>query len=185
MNKVLKCITSAVTMHRMSTTNPRLTITLKPSVSAQIRELSRLTGNSQSGVISELLESSSPVFERLIQVLAAAEKAKAELGVQVKRDLEGAQTRIERQFGLIMDDFGDVTRPILEQAEVIQRRAAAGGAGLSLRRTSNTRREAALTPPSNRGVRYDPINIEKIAAAVTPLKPKPKKRGGKSGGVGK
>ncbi len=113
-------------MHRMTTTNPRLTITLQPFVSAQIRELSRLTGTSQSGVIAELLESSSPIFDRLITVLAAAEAAKAELGGQVKRDLEAAQTRVERQLGLILEDFADVTRPILDQAEGIRRRARRG-----------------------------------------------------------
>lgn len=172
-------------MHRMSTTNPRLTITLQPSVSAQIRELSRLTGNSQSGVISELLESSSPVFERLIKVLAAAEAAKAELGGQVKRDLEAAQIRVERQLGLILEDFGDVTRPILDQAEGIRRRAAAGGAGRSLRRTSATRREAAPTPLSNRGVRYDQITTENIAAGQGQSKRKATKRGAKTGGVEK
>lgn len=184
MNKVLKCITFRVTMHSMSTTNPRLTITLQPSVSAQIRELSRLTGNSQSGVISELLESSSPVFERLIKVLAAAESAKAELGGQVKRDLEAAQTRVERQLGLILDDFSDVTRPILDQAEGIRRRARSGAAR-GAKAPSRRGPGAAPAPLSNRGVRYDPKATEKIAQSQTPVGKKPVKRGVKIGGVGK
>lgn len=168
----------------MSTTNPRLTITLQPSVSAQIRELSRLTGNSQSGVISELLESSSPVFERLIKVLAAAEAAKAEIGGQVKRDLEAAQIRVERQLGLILEDFGDVTRPILDQAEGIRRRARSGAAR-DARAPSRRASGAAPTPLSNRGVRYDPTATEKIAHSPNPVRKKPGKRGVKSGGVGK
>jgi hypothetical protein len=169
----------AFMMHLMTTTNPRLTITLQPSVSAQIRELSRLTGSSQSGVISELLESSSPIFERLIQVLAAAETAKAELGGQVKRDLEAAQTRVERQLGLILEDFGDVTRPILSTAESITRRATPGRARSG---TSGARRRDA-TPLSNRGVRYDQSTIKPIANKKDSLRPKAKKHGGKSGGV--
>lgn len=178
-------------MHHMSTTNPRLTITLKPSVSAQIRELSRLTGNSQSGVISELLESSSPIFDRLITVLAAAEAAKAELGGQVKRDLEAAQTRVERQLGLILEDFADVTRPILDQAEGIRRRArrgAAGRAGESLRPTSGARRTApkgSATPLSNRGVRYDQSTTKPIADKQALVMAGPKKHGSKSRGVKK
>jgi hypothetical protein len=168
----------------MSTTNPRLTITLQPSVSAQIRELSRLTGNSQSAVISDLLESSSPVFERLIQVLAAAESAKSELSGQVKRDLEAAQTRVERQLGLIMEDFGDVTRPILDQAEGIKRRARSG-AGRDALAPSRRASSAAPTPLSNRGVRYDPKATDKIAQSQIPVSKKPVKRGVKIGGVGK
>lgn len=168
----------------MSTTNPRLTITLQPSVSAQIREISRLTGSSQSGVISELLESSSPVFERLIQVLVAAESAKAELGGQVKRDLEAAQTRVERQLGLIMEDFGDVTKPILDKAEVIKRRARSG-AGRDARAPSRRAPSAAPTPLSNRGVRYDPKATEKIAQSQSPVRRNAKKHGSKIGGVEK
>lgn len=165
----------------MSTTNPRLTITLQPSVSAQIRELSRLTGNSQSGVISELLESSSPVFERLIKVLAAAESAKAELGGQVKRDLEAAQTRVERQLGLILEDFSDVTKPILDQAEGIRRRArseAARDAKAPSRRAPG----AAPTPLSNRGVRSDKPTTKHIAKFQGSSLRKPGKLGRKTGG---
>jgi hypothetical protein len=168
----------------MSTTNPRLTITLQPSVAAQIREISRLTGSSQSGVISELLESSSPVFERLIQVLVAAESAKAEIGGQVKRDLEAAQTRVERQLGLILEDFGDVTKPILDQAETIRRRTRRATPGQAGAGTSGARRGTS-TPLSNRGVRYDPKATEKIAQSQASVREKPVKQGLKIGGVGK
>ena len=57
----------------MPTKNPRLTITLNPALSVQIREISRLTGNSQSSVISVLLDGSHAVFDRIIAVLLAAE----------------------------------------------------------------------------------------------------------------
>ena len=160
----------------MTTTNPRLTITLRPSVSAQIRELSRLTKNSQSGVISELLESSSPVFERLIQVLSAAETAKAELSGQVRRDLDAAQSRVEKQLGLILEDFGDVTKPILDKAEGIKRRArraARVDAKAPPRRASG----ASLTPISNRGVRLDKNTTNNIAANKDKVRPKSKKTG--------
>ena len=60
----------------MATKNPRLTITLQPSLAAQLRRLSELTGNSQSGLIAELLEGSGPVFDRMIKVMEAAKTAK-------------------------------------------------------------------------------------------------------------
>ena len=56
----------------MATKNPRLTITLQPSLAAQLRRLSELTGNSQSSLIAELLEGSGPVFDRMIKVMEAA-----------------------------------------------------------------------------------------------------------------
>ena len=75
----------------MTTQNPRLTITLQPSLAAQLRRLSQLTGNSQSSLISELLDGSAPVFDRLIRVLTAAEGAKASLRGHLAMDMAEAQ----------------------------------------------------------------------------------------------
>lgn len=156
-------------MHRMTTTNPRLTITLQPSTAAQIRALSRLTGNSQSAVISELLETSGPVFDRLIRVLTAAEQAKNELTSKVSDDLAKAQSRIERQLGLVLDDMDETTRPILDAAEGIRRRAARQTAGASPEAPTATKppRVRFSTPLSNRGVRSDPTNSRSRPAGAT------------------
>lgn len=162
----------------MTTLNPRLTITLQPSVSAQIRELSRLTGNSQSAIISELLESSAPVFERLIQVLAAAEQAKSEMSGQVRRDLAQAQTRVERQLGLILEDFGDVTKPILDQAETIRRRTRRATPGRAGAGTSGAIRGPS-TPMSNRGVRLDNRATNNVATLQGRVRQKAEKSGEK------
>ena len=165
----------------MSTLNPRLTITLKPSVSAQMRELSRLTKQSQSSIISEILESSDVVFSRLIQVLTAADAAKAELSSKVKKDMEAAQTRIEHQLGLVLDDFDFTTRPILDKAERIKRRArSADKANASA--TAGRGTGSDFAPASNRGVRYDNHNKKTIATNSSPAREKPKKQGVNSGG---
>ncbi len=135
-------------MHRMPTKNPRLTVTLQPGTSAQLAELSRLTGDSQSAIIADILEKSSPVFDRVIKVLSAAEQAKAELKGRMAADLEQAQAKIESQLGLALDGFDAYTGSLLEEVEAVRRRArrsvsAVPGAG----------RRARSTPPSNRGVR--------------------------------
>lgn len=165
----------------MPTLNPRLTITLKPSVSAQLRELSRLTKTSQSAMIADILESSDIVFSRLIQVLTAAESAKSELSFKVKTDLEAAQTRIEHQLGLVLDDFDLSTRPILDKAEGIKRRArSADKANASA--TAGRGTGSDFAPASNRGVRYDNHNKKTIATNPSPVRKKPKKQGLNSGG---
>ena len=84
----------------MPTKNPRLTITLNPSLSVQLREISRLTGNSQSSVISQLLEGSHAVFDRIIAVLLAADSAKRSLRGNISQQISSAQTEIEQQLGL-------------------------------------------------------------------------------------
>ena len=76
----------------MPAKNPRLTITLQPSL-AQLRKLSELTGNSQSGLIGDLLEGSGPVFDRLIQVLEAAQTAKDSMRGKLTQEMGAAQSQ--------------------------------------------------------------------------------------------
>jgi len=136
----------------MTTKNPRLTITLTPTLSAQLREISRLTGNSQSSLIAELLEGSQPVFDRVIKVLTAAEGAKQALKGSIADDMDKAQTRMEAQLGLALEEFDSSTQPFLDQMEEVKRRATRGRSGDALAHTGDAQR-AASTPLSNRGVR--------------------------------
>ena len=107
----------------MPTKNPRLTITITPELSAQLRRVSQLTGQSQAGLISELLEGSGSVFDRLIVVLEAAEEARWNLQGHVTGDMKQAQQRIEGQLGLALADAGeDVEAVLLGRMESINRR---------------------------------------------------------------
>ena len=135
----------------MATKNPRITITLEPQLHAVLRRLSQLTKNSQSALIGELLGESLPVFSRMVDVLAAAEEMRSK-GMaatdEMKQALERAQSRVETQLGLVMDDWDHGNRPILEAAEKVQRRGAAAG-----KRSAASAPRSGSTPLSNRGVR--------------------------------
>lgn len=127
----------------MPAKNPRLTITLDPSLKAKLERISALTGNSQGALVSELLEGSEPVFDRLIVVLEAAVVAREKISDEMFSDLSSAQEQIEKQLGLSLDLFESSARPILKEAERVQRRG---------RKSPSKPR---LTPPSNRGVRSE------------------------------
>ena len=139
----------------MPTKNPRLTITLKPATAALMQRMSEVTGQSQSSLIAELLETNEPVFERLIKVLQAAEDAKAAFTAETRAGLHQAQEQIEAQLGLVLEAMDTATAPILAEAEQVKRRTR--------KRAGDTRSPrgarplpgapAAVTPPSNRGVR--------------------------------
>ena len=137
----------------MPTSNPRLTITLEPRLAAQLRLLSTLTGNSQSKLISEMLEGSSGVLDRVIRVLEAAELAKAEMKGNVARDMAHAQQRIEVQLGLSLEEEQEVTDSLLAGVEAVHRR----GRRAPVRQRDEGARAhgvpAVATPLSNRGVR--------------------------------
>ena len=150
----------------MTTKNPRLTITLKPALAAQLREMARLTGNSQSSLIAELLDGSHVVFDRLIQVLSAAEGAKHSLKGKITGDVSLAQTRMEEQLGIVLEMFDEATQPVLDGFEEISRRAGKS----SIR--------GVVTPPSNRGVRSKTKQAKTIAPTSSPSKQKAAKLGG-------
>jgi len=135
----------------MATKNPRLTITLNPALAAQLRRLSELTGNSQSALISELLDGSGAVFDRLIKVLEAAEAAKESMKGGVARDMRDAQQRVEQQLGLMLDFGEERAADLVDQVETVRRRRAKGAPRSGVASPAG---DAPLeTPPSNRGVR--------------------------------
>ena len=107
----------------MTAKNPRLSVTLKPSLAAQLRRLSELTGNSQSAIIGDLLDGSGPVFDRLIQVLEAAKTAKESMKGKIAGDLEQAQGKMEDALGIAMESFDQFTGSLLDEAEAVTRRA--------------------------------------------------------------
>jgi hypothetical protein len=110
----------------MPTANPRISITLTPAVAAVMRELSAVTGNSQSAIVAELLETSLPVFERVVKVLRAAETAQIAVKQEMAAGLDRAQTRLEEQMGLQLAEMDGLTKPLLEHAEKIARRGGGG-----------------------------------------------------------
>lgn len=141
----------------MPTNNPRLTITLQPTLAAQLRRLSQLTGNSQSALIAELLEGSTPIFDRMIVLLEAADKAKEAIKGQAVEGLDIAQAKLEKQLGLALDTWDEAATPLLEEMEAITRRRGAKAparkpAGGTAPRGAPPA-GAQATPPSNRGVR--------------------------------
>jgi uncharacterized Ntn-hydrolase superfamily protein len=147
-------------MHFMSPTKPRITITLEPVTALQLKRISELTGNSQSSMVSEVLEQAVPVFERLIKVLEAAQAAQqsaqvAQRSVKVQsvKNLDAAQRRIEKQMGLVLDDFDETTAPLLKELEQVTRRARRKVGDAALHTHSGEPVGRKLTPPSNRGVR--------------------------------
>ena len=162
----------------MPTKNPRLTITLEPSLAAQLRTLSELTGNSQSSLIAELLEGSGPVFDRMIQVLQAAKTAKEAMRGKLVADMEDAQTKMEGALGIAMEGFDLFTGSLLDEAEAVTRRARRGPA----LRGGNGRVAAASTPISNRGVRLDPKATKDIAQSRSKVRREPVKRTSKTRG---
>jgi hypothetical protein len=156
----------------MPTKNPRITITLTPAVAAVLREMSKLAGNSQSAIVGELLETSLPVFERVVQVMKAAVTIQEGAKAEIASGLERAQVKLEDQMGLMLGDMDDAVRPLLERAEKLTRRGGRAGDARS-RAPAGAPARKALTPvPVTRGSGSptgQPKGSGKVYSALNPL----------------
>lgn len=134
----------------MPTQNPRISITLTPALAAVLRQMSELTGNSQSAIVGELLNEAQPIFERMVRVLQAAKDVKAKVRDDMLASMEQIQTRLEQQLGLGLEAIDTTAAPLLERAEEIRRRR--GRAGMARSGAAPGPAAAVSTPMSNRGV---------------------------------
>lgn len=135
----------------MGTTKPRISVTLSDPTAATLRQLSELTGNSQSAIIGELLEMSQGVFSRMVRVLKAAQDAQHTVRTEIVAGIDAAQTRMEAQLGLAIEDMEQWEGKLLSEVEAVQRRAKKGGVG-GKRSAPASPLPADLPPISNRGV---------------------------------
>ena len=135
----------------MTAKNPRLTMTLTPTIAAQLRRLSELTGNSQASLVSELLEGQEVVFARVIQALEAAKLVKEEMKSSLRADLDRSQQVIEAQLGLVLESLDNAASPLLREAEKIRRRKgrepAAGMQAQRSREAGSRPRSASVADP--------------------------------------
>jgi hypothetical protein len=100
----------------MATKNPRISVMLKPSTSALLIRVGQLTKQSQSAMIAEIIESTEPVFERLITVLEAAQLVSQDLKDGTKKSLEVAEQKLHEQLGFTLAMFDEVSAPIVDAA---------------------------------------------------------------------
>jgi hypothetical protein len=145
----------------MPTLNPRITVTLTPAVSAVMKRMSELTGNSQSAIVGELLEEARPIFERMVQVMQAAKDVKGRVKEDLIQSMEGVQDRLEKQLGLLEPLFEEESRSLLERAEKVARR----GTGEARLRSDASEPRSVSTPISNRGVTPHAKGEKKAAAS--------------------
>lgn len=137
----------------MPTVNPRITVTLTPSVHAVLRRLSALTRNSQSAMVGDLLSQSLPVLERMCKILEAAEKVRGNTMADITTDMTAAQERLEKQMGLALETMDAGVAPLLAEAERIDRRGGRSGrAPARGQGPASPAPKGLLTPISNRGV---------------------------------
>jgi hypothetical protein len=143
----------------MPTENPRVNVTLSPSLDSLVARLAKLQRVSKSTVLRELLEAAEPSLRSVVALMEAAQGASVKARTDLVRDLEQSVQAAKTVQHLALSVAANHTRDMVSEAEAIRgrrpqrgtRSGPPGGAVPgSLQRASRLRKDP---PPSNRGVK--------------------------------
>lgn len=146
----------------MPTANPRINVTLSPSLYELVGGLARHQRVSRSMVLRELLEAAEPGLVQVVAMLQAAKDMSEAAKQRLRADLDGTIQSIEFKTEQAIQLAAGVTSDLVSQAEAIRgrrpRRAAKASGALT--RAGGPSSAAAKVAPrgkrppsSNRGVK--------------------------------
>lgn len=146
----------------MTTLNPRINVTLSPSLDALVAQLAGFERISKSMVLRELLEAAEPALRQAIALMEAAKGASVQARKNLASDLEAGIKAGEGTSHLMLQNLAHHTQDMVTQAESIRgRRPSRSKAKLpgvaSATKRPITGRGSGLVPKgppsSNRGVK--------------------------------
>lgn len=143
----------------MPTSNPRVNVTLSPSLDALVCRLAALERISKSMVLRQLLEAAEPSLEEAIALMEAAVGASFEARSRIAADMQKGLEIVRKAQDSALNLIATSQLDLVEQAEVVkgrrpsrpQGRRAVAGVGND---DANGSTAKVKRPPlSNRGVR--------------------------------
>lgn len=157
----------------MPTLNPRINVTLSPSLDHLVHRMAVHQRASKSQVLRELLEAAEPALQRAVALMDAASRATAEVRGGLAAHLDRAQDATEDALAVVLSRL-DRGRDLVDQAEEVKgRRPARKGHARATVAAPSLLRAAHKNPPSsNRGVKSE--------KARGPANVKPSRKGVKS-----
>jgi hypothetical protein len=143
-------------VYRMPTVNPRVNVTLSPSLDSLVARMAALQRVSKSQVLRELLEAAEPALQRAAALMEAASKAHAGVLGELARGLERAQAKAEADLSDSLERMDRVTADLVTVAQTVRGRRPRTGAAPASEVVPVPRKvaEAPPDPPaSKRGVK--------------------------------
>jgi len=142
----------------MPTSNPRVNVTLSPSLDALVSSLSGHERVSKSTVLRELLEAAEPALRSAVALMEAAKGAGTKARTDLARDLQASVQAAQSVTQLALQVAANHTRDMVDEAEAIRgrrparatRSGAGAGGGPRLRSVAKVPKDP---PVSNRGVK--------------------------------
>lgn len=145
----------------MATLNPRINVTLSPSLDLLVLQLATYERISKSMVLRELLEAAEPALRQAVALMEAAQGASSNARKNLAQDLEKGIAAGEATSQLMLQNLALHTRDMVDEAEAIKgRRPPRGKAQPPVvvpaldRHPAKTVAKTTKRPPlSNRGVK--------------------------------
>lgn len=106
----------------MTTLNPRVNVTLSPSLDALVSQLAGFERISKSMVLRELLEAAEPALRQAIALMEAAKGASASARKNLASDLEAGIKAGEGTSHLMLQNLAHHTQDMVSEAEAIRGR---------------------------------------------------------------
>lgn len=133
----------------MPTVNPRINVTLSPTLDGLVTRLAAFQRCSKSSVLRELLESAEPTLARVVVLMEAASKASSSVHVDLARSLQRSQDAAEDVLAGALMRIDRAQTDLVIQAQAVQGRRP-GRAG-----SRHVQGGGAVSnpPSSNRGVK--------------------------------
>ena len=144
----------------MPTKNPRVNVTLSPSLDRLVSQLAEGQQMSKSQVLRELLETAEPALQRVVLLMSAAEKATREVRVGLGSSLDRSTQALQHALEDGLRGLDEATGDLVHLAEAVRgRRVKASTSGLGARSKSpKTAPAGASTPvPVTRGSGLPPV----------------------------
>lgn len=150
----------------MPTANPRINVTLSPSLDALVGRLAVAQRVSKAHVLRELLEAAEPALQRTVALMEAAFQAADKSRDELRAKLDAVLDVAEASVAQVVEQMDRSTADLVASAEAVKGRrprrmapgtGAAGAADGTLAR--GTRKGSAAgavasdPPPSKRGVK--------------------------------
>jgi hypothetical protein len=150
----------------MPTVNPRINVTLSPSLDHLVTQLATFERCSKSQVLRELLEAAEPGLQRAVTMMHAAESAMAGSKETLQRQLLAAADKADGAMRDALRAVENAQLDLVVQAQAVEGRRPARRAAEP--RPSTGVAPAPNPPASNRGVkssRQRSASIKKGASA--------------------
>ena len=104
----------------MPTVNPRINVTLSPSLFGMVDELAKHQRVSKSMVLRELLEASEPALAQVVAMLKAAESMTEAARKRLLQDMDSTITSMEMKKDQALALAAGMTADLVAQAEAIK-----------------------------------------------------------------